>query len=68
MANSRTITQGHPTYHEPDDNKGGQDGAPKPDGRTPRDPATPPPATQTGTITSADQPPGGARPRLGGTP
>jgi hypothetical protein len=32
---AKTITQGHPTYDEPDQNKGGQDGAPKPDGRTP---------------------------------
>jgi hypothetical protein len=28
------IVQGHPTGFEPDANKGGQNGAPKPDGRT----------------------------------
>jgi hypothetical protein len=52
----KTITQGHPTYHEPDDNKGGQDGAPKPDGRSRRDTASRPPAKDADTIATADDP------------
>ena len=31
------ITQGHPTYAEPDLNKGGQAGAPQPAGKATRD-------------------------------
>ncbi len=59
MADFKTITQGHPTYHEPDDNKGGQDGAPKPDGRTRRDTPTRPLQRGADTITTADDPAGG---------
>lgn len=33
-SSSVRITQGHPTNFEPDLNKGGQDGSPKPDGRS----------------------------------
>ncbi len=59
MAENTTITQGHPTYHEPDDNKGGQNGAAKPDGRTPRDPAARPPPGKADMITPADEATGG---------
>lgn len=34
---TRRIVQGHPTYTEPDLNKEGQDGAPKPEDGTTRD-------------------------------
>jgi hypothetical protein len=33
-AGKKTITQGYPTYAEPDENKGGQNGAPQPSRRT----------------------------------
>jgi hypothetical protein len=59
MADTKIITQGHPTYHEPDDKKGGQDGAPKPDGRTRRDTATRPPAKDADTIITGEGPTGG---------
>jgi hypothetical protein len=38
------ITQGHPTYAEPDRDKGGQTDAPKPDGRQPQAAHGPPAA------------------------
>jgi hypothetical protein len=40
------IVQGHPTGFEPSSNKGGQNGAPKPDGRSAR--AQTPPAADAG--------------------
>jgi hypothetical protein len=39
---TRRIVQGHPTGFEPGENKGGQNGAPKPDGRSPATEALPP--------------------------
>lgn len=38
----RTITQGHPTGADPSANKGGQNGAPKPDGRSAKRPGEAP--------------------------
>ena len=53
---TKTITQGYPTYDEPDENKGGQEGAPKPDGRTPQDAAEAPPAKGADAGATADDP------------
>jgi hypothetical protein len=42
---TRRITQGYPTYAEPDEDKGGGNGAPKPDGRKPHGQDGTPPAS-----------------------